>query len=195
METGIWLLRHGAVEANPEHRFVGQRDVKLSSLGVRQYERLAARLVERCQDNPPKAFFCSDLSRSMACAEILRRAFRPSGGAMPIVPDPALREISLGAWEGLTKAEVEKRYPGALAERAADWAGYAPLGGESFEMVQRRALLMLIRARLQHPEGVIVFVGHAGLNRTMLADYLALPLKSVMDIPQDYACAAYLENR
>ena len=124
MEKGIWLLRHGAVEANPEHRFVGQRDVKLSSLGIRQYERLAARLVERCQDNPPKAFFCSDLSRSMACAEILRRAFRPSGGTMPIVLDPALRESSLGAWEGLTKAEVEKRYPGALAERAADCGGW-----------------------------------------------------------------------
>ena len=114
---------------------------------------------------------------------------------MPVIADRGLREISLGAWEGLTKEEVEKRYPGALDERMADLAGYAPAGGESFEMVQRRAIMALARFRMNYPVGILVVVGHAGLNRAILADYMALPLRDVLRIPQEYACSVFLENR
>lgn len=195
MSNGIWLFRHGILEPNPERRFVGQREVALTSAGRLQYEQLATDFVSEVGTKVPTAIFCSDLARCLECAEILRRAFRPHAGSMPVLPDPGFREISLGAWEGLTKAEVEKRYPGALDERAADYADYAPAGGESFAMVQRRALVALLRARLKYPEGMLVVVGHAGVNRTILADYLALPLENVLRIPQGYACRAFLENR
>ena len=194
MERGIWLLRHGDIVRGGQRRFVGQRDLPLSGVGHRQYARLAETMAEKLAKTPPKAFFCSDLSRGIECADILRRAFRPAGGKMPVIADRGLREISLGAWEGLTKEEVEKRYPGALDERMADLAGYAPAGGESFEMVQRRAIMALARFRMNYPDGILVVVGHAGLNRAILADYMALPLRDVLRIPQEYACSVFLEN-
>lgn len=195
MARGIWLLRHGALGERPGRPFTGQQDLPLSGEGRRQYERLAAHLARLLADDRPRAVLCSDLSRSLECGEMVRRAFRPGGGEMPLIADRGLREISLGAWEGLTRDDVEKRYPGALAERGADFAGYAPAGGESFSMLQRRALLSLARARMQYPDGLLVIVGHAGLNRTILADYMALPLSAVLDIPQPYACCSFLENR
>lgn len=193
--NAIVLVRHGELDPNPEHRFVGQRDVALSPLGERHMEEVGQELAALFEKTPPKAFFCSDLARGVASADILRRAFRPHAGTMPVIADRGFREISLGAWEGLTKAEVEKRYPGALAERGADFAGYAPLGGESFSMLQRRALLALVRARHHEPEGLLVVVGHSAFNRCVLADYLALPLEDAVKLPQAYACWTLLENR
>ena len=157
--------------------------------------RLGEELAEALEKTPPKAFFCSDSRRGIACADILRRAFRPRGGTMPVIADPGFREISLGAWEGLTKEEVEKRFPGALAERGRDFANYAPAGGESLAMLQRRALMAILRARMHTPEGLFVVVGHAAFNRCILADYLALPLELAMSIPQPYGAMSLLAGR
>ncbi|OUO55201.1 hypothetical protein B5F76_00880 [Desulfovibrio sp. An276] len=191
----ILLLRHCELVPNPEHRFVGQRDVELSSYGEAHMTRLAEEIAEALEKTPPKAFFCSDLRRGIACADILRRAFRPRGGTMPVIADPGFREISLGAWEGLAKEEVEKRFPGALAERGKDFANYAPAGGESLAMLQRRALMAILRARMHTPEGLFVVVGHCAFNRTILADYLALPLECAMSIPQPYGAMSLLWGR
>lgn len=46
--------------------------------------------------------------------------------------------------------------------------------------------------RARYPEGHLLLVGHAGLNRTLLAGYLALPLNDLLRIPQPYACRAFL---
>ncbi len=194
-ERTIWLWRHGALEPNPERRFVGQRDIALSRAGEAAFARLACAFAAELGDVRPQAFFCSDSRRGIACADMLRRAFRPSGGAMPVIADPGFRELSLGAWEGLTQAEVERRWPGALAERGADPAGYAPPGGESLLMLQRRAVMALARARLHCREGLLVVVGHASFNRCVLADCLALPLKDASRLSQPYGCRTRLENR
>lgn len=192
---GIWLFRHGSLVPNPERRFVGQRDIDLSDSGRQAFETMARIFAEEHAVTPPQAIFCSDLRRGIACADILRRAFRPRSGTMPILADKGFRELSLGAWEGLTKAEVEQRWPGALAERDKNWADYAPAGGESFTMLARRALMALVRARLNTPQGILAVIGHASFNRCVLSDYLALPLEEARRIPQAYGCAAYLENR
>ena len=191
----IVLLRHGELVPNPQRRFVGQRDLELSSLGEAHFARLGEELAAALATTPPQAFFCSDLRRGIACADILRRAFRPRGRTMPVIADPGFREISLGAWEGLAKEEVEKRFPGALAERGKDFANYAPAGGESLAMLQRRALMAILRARMHTPEGLFVVVGHCAFNRTILADYLALPLECAMSIPQPYGAMSLLWGR
>ena len=194
-QQGIVLLRHGELVPNPEHRFIGQRDVELSSAGTARFEALGEELAREFADRQPQAFFCSDLRRGIACADIVRRAFRPRGGTMPVIANPGFREINLGAWQGLTKQEVEQRYPGVLAERGADFANYAPAGGESLAMLQRRALMALVRARMHTPTGIIFVIGHAAFNRCILADYLALPLSEAMNIAQPYGAVSFLEQR
>ena len=58
--------------------------------------------------------------------------------------------------------------------------------------MQRRALAALARWRACYPVGGLLLVGHAGLNRTLLARYLALPLSDLLRIPQPYACRVFL---
>ncbi len=192
---GIWIITHAALVPSARQAFSGQSDAEISSGGRADFEALALRFADDLGDIRPEAFFCSDMRSTITCADILRRAFRPAGGTMPVIADPGFRGQNFGAWEGLTEEEVEKRYPGALAERAADICGYAPIGGESPDMLKNRALMALVRARLHTPEGLIVIVGHADFNRCILADYLALPLEAASSIPQPCLSQCYLENR
>ena len=106
--------------------------------------------------------------------------------------DADLREISLGAWEGLTPAEVERAFPGQYALRGRDFAHFSPPGGESFVRVQQRSLAALERWRARYPEGLLLLAGHAGLNRCLLARYLALPLADLLRIPQGYGSRTFL---
>ena len=66
-------------------------------------------------------------------------------------------------WDNVPRAELDAW--------AADIAGYAPPGGESPLMLQRRALDFV--AGLAVPEAVIVT--HAGVIRTLLAYWQNLP--------------------
>ncbi|SDF62050.1 histidine phosphatase family protein [Desulfovibrio legallii] len=188
---GVWLARHGALPPNPERRMVGARDIPLSPLGRAQAAALGREL-------PPalarslRAVICSDLRRCRESAALLMAAAVWPAGPPPLHPEPDLREICLGAWEGLTQAEIAARFPGAWEARGARMAGYAPPDGESFAQVQARALRALRRWRKRCPEGPLLLVSHAGVIRCLLAHYLALPLGELMRIPQHYACRVFL---
>ena len=82
--------------------------------------------------------------------------------------DERLVEMDFGRWEGLHWDAVPRA---ELDAWAADVAGYAPPGGESPLMLQRRALTFV--AGLAVPEAVVVT--HAGVIRTLLAHWWGLP--------------------
>ena len=101
------LVRHGRTAWNVEGRFQGRADVPLDAEGRAQTERVAAELVDRLgKDRPAPVILSSDLIRARATAVPIATAL----GA-PLVVDAALREVDVGAWEGLTRAEAEARYP------------------------------------------------------------------------------------
>lgn len=143
----------------------------------------------------PQHIICSDLGRCRESAGLVQEVFRARGHAIDIVPDAGLREISLGLWEGLTVAEVEARWPGDHAARGADMAGFAPPQGESFAAVQARAVACVARWQARYPGDCLLLVSHAGVLRTLLCHWLALPLASVMRIPQHYACRVWLPGQ
>ena len=97
----------------------------------------------------------------------------------------ALVEIDLGAWEGLSLAEVQARFPGEYEQRGQDLAAYRTPGGESFSEVADRAcpaLADLARDR----SGPLLVVAHMGVNRAVLSRLLGRPLALLLDIPQAY---------
>ncbi len=111
--------------------------------------------------------------------------------------EAGFREISLGAWEGLSVAEVQARYPGAYEARGADLAHFRPPGGESFADVAARAwpaLLSLIADRAQTKSGPLLIVAHAGVNRVLLARASGLPLQELLTIPQPYGGLSSLRS-
>ena len=143
----------------------------------------------------PRHIICSDLGRCRESARLVQEIFHARGHAIDIFPDAGLREISLGLWEGLTVAEVESRWPGSHAARGADMAGFAPPQGESFAVVQARAVACVERWQARYPDECLLLVSHAGVLRTLLCHWLALPLAEVMRVPQHYACRIWLSGQ
>ena len=124
------LLRHGRTAWNAQRRFQGQADPPLDDVGRAQAYEVAA-LVAALQ---PDLLVSSDSTRAMQTAV-------PIGAmlALPVRPEPRLRERSLGHWEGLTREEVQHNYP----EEYLDWIcgrDVSRRGGESRAEVAERAV-------------------------------------------------------
>ena len=187
--SGIWLVRHGMLPPNPERRMVGARDIPLSPEGREQIRLLAQQFMPK-EQGALGAVICSDLDRCRETAAILLEAL--PHGRPPLHVEPGLREIDLGLWQGMTKAEIERAWPGAYAARGQDMAHFCPPQGESFMQAQRRALTAVARWRRLYPGATLLMVSHAGILGSLLAHYMALPLRDVLRIPQYYGCSAFV---
>jgi broad specificity phosphatase PhoE len=95
----------------------------------------------------------SDLERARHTAEIIA----DGNGVGPVLVDPDLRERHAGAWEGLTKPEIEREYPGFLDD------GRRPDGYEDDESVSARAVGALARIAAITGDGEALVVVHAGV--------------------------------
>jgi len=172
----IYLLRHGALAAGYRARFVGHIDPPLAPAGRLDAARIGVALRQIGVD----AIHCSDLQRARQTAALIG-----CGSALPVHASRALREIALGAWEGLASSAVAARYPSAYAQRGADLANYRIAGGESFADCQRR-MLDAWREIVASDAQRIVVVSHAGANRALLCHLLGRPLDQLFAIAQDY---------
>lgn len=184
MSPLIYLLRHTEIDRSFPRRFLGQTDLPLNDNGLCQAQQLSQTL----SHIPFCLIFSSPLHRAMQTATLA------SGGSMDAIrPVRAFAEINLGAWEGLTVAEVQQRFPGAYEERGRDLAHFRPPGGESFVDVADRALPALLEIAHSTP-GPLLIVAHAGVNRALLCCLLQRPLAEVLHIPQDYGAINILEQ-
>jgi len=165
----LYLVRHGEAEGS-EGRAVGQLDLPLSDLGIRNLEALAA-----CwQGSSPVRLYASDLHRAIDSARILANRFRIE----PIL-DARLREVSFGDWEGRDWDEIytsdRQRYD-AWTER---WWDLAPPGGESFADLAERALAWF-QDLGEGPDTIVV--AHGGSIRALLVELLAIPRERAFDL-------------
>src|ERR687893_124144 len=85
--------------------------------------------------------------------------------ALTIETRDGLREISHGRWEGLTRREVEERYPDEYAAWEEDPLTFAPLGGESGVAVLARALPVIREVVTHHAGGCVLVVSHKATIR------------------------------
>ena len=100
--TTILLARHGETEWNRIGRWQGWADPPLNDTGRAQARRLA----EQLQRVPFDAVYSSDLRRAHETAVIVAEPH-----SVPVVTEPGLREIDIGAWSGLTTQEIEEQFP------------------------------------------------------------------------------------
>jgi broad specificity phosphatase PhoE len=162
--TRLLLLRHGQSEWNALGRWQGWADPGLSPLGRLQAEQAGRRLARGWTGQGTgeiEAFgsvVSSDLVRSLATAEILAREL----GMDPPTADPGLREFDVGEWSGLTRDEIEARWPGDLAKWRRGQLAQMP-GGESRDHFERRILAALRAVAASHGNNTALVVTHGGV--------------------------------
>ncbi len=177
-ERCIYLLRHAEPLVEPGgRRYIGQTDPPLSPFGIGQAQRWR----EYFGNKAIEFFFSSDLQRAAHTARIIAE-----GRHAEVLLLPELRELNLGAWEGMTFDEVRCRDPEGFARRGRDPVHYRPTGGESFDELRRRAVPAFERIMAQ-ATGRVLVVGHAGVNRVILCHLLGMPLAHLFRLGQDHA--------
>lgn len=148
----LLLLRHGESTWNAAGRWQGHADPPLSTTGTAQARTAAGALPEI------DAVWCSDLIRARRTAELCA----PPG--VPVRGEPRLRERHVGEWTGLTRDEIEARYPGWIV------GGRRPNGWEHDGHVAARAWHALRRVvELLEPGHDALVVSHGGLIRAVEA--------------------------
>lgn len=183
--TLIYLLRHGEVEGAETRRFIGHLDVPLSPVGEKQ----CAWQAERLRAVPLAALFASDLRRARRSAEIIGA---PHGLAPTIVP--ALREMDMGRWDGLTAGEIRAREPEAFADWMARVGEFPFPGGESVPALLARVAPAFDAIARAHAGRAVCIVAHGGPNRALLCRALGVPLGRLLVFGQDYGALTVLEG-
>ena len=149
--TRVLLVRHGQSEWNADGRWQGQADPPLTDLGRAQAHHAARSL------GTVDAIVASDLQRAAETAAILSGEL----GVGPVVLDPDLRERDAGEWSGLTRAEIERGWPGYLADD--DATRRRPPGWEPDDALLTRTTAALVRIHDLVPGGEAIVVTHGGL--------------------------------
>lgn len=161
--TTILLARHGESDWNRARRWQGFADRPLTELGCEQAVALAERLAHTELD----AVYSSDLQRARETAEIVARS---KGLRVETTPD--LREVDVGSWSGLTRAEAGARFPEAYARWLQGGEGWDD--GETYAEMSRRVVGGILRIAAQHPNGRVLVVAHGGSIRAVHAAALGV---------------------
>lgn len=161
----LLLWRHGRTSWNNVGRFQGQADPPLDDTG-RNQAALVGPMIAALR---PELVVSSDLVRCRDTAATI--------GLEPRL-DARLREISLGAWSGLTSAEAAVKFP----DEDAAWRRGSDVrrgGGETYAEVGVRAGAVLDELFAEglpaDPDGLIVFVLHGGTARALIGRLLGMP--------------------
>jgi alpha-ribazole phosphatase len=182
----LLLVRHGETERNSAERYWGQSDIKLSTLGFRQAERLRDRLaIERID-----AVYSSDLQRAWATAKTIA-----SRHQLDVTPCAELREINFGKIEGLNFEEISQLFP----EFAAKWKARRSTniefpGGESLDQLHRRVSNFVVRLQKHKAGETVLVVAHAGVLRSLICQLMGLELQHIYRIRLDLASLSILET-
>jgi len=176
----IYLVRHGQTEFNRLGRYQGRVDSPLTDLGVAQATAVGAQLRDLAAVSPGGwTIATSPLGRALRTADIIAGIM---GLSAPLV-EPRLIEVSYGELEGLTRPEIDQRWPELAARESA--FGHAP-GGETMEHLLERVRGWLgdVRATSAAP---LVAVSHASFGRALRGVYAGLPVDEMrrLDRPQD----------
>ena len=205
-KTRIYIVRHGESLGNATRRMLGHTDLDLSELGYRQAQCTA----EYLKDVEFDAIYSSDLLRALNTA----RAHADLRG-MNVIGDCGLRELYLGAWEGLLVDDIIARWGSTFKD---DWHGgfgtFIFPDGEAVMDGGRRFYSAVLRLAKQHPGKNILIGAHAGVIRAFWSILLGIkPENIVLELPfptnasysvcelcgdsltaVEYSCDAHLES-
>jgi broad specificity phosphatase PhoE len=156
--TTIFLARHGESDWNVARRFQGHSDRPLTERGREQAHALA----DLVASEEIEAVYTSPLSRARETAEIVAARV----GLEPVAL-PELREVDTGSWSGLSRADVETRFPEGFTRWRSGGSGWED--GETYEEMAERVIGALRTIAEDHPDGRVLIISHGGPIRAIHA--------------------------
>ena len=172
------LIRHGQTAFNIQRRFLGRTDLPLDDVGLSQ----AARLGDHLRNLHWDRLYSSPLLRARQTAEAIGVPTLCAG----------LTEMDMGDLEGLSREEMEARYPGLLSQWFEEPTRFRPPGGETLAEAQERAWAALQPLR---GEGVRVVVTHQLVLAGILCRALDVPLGQFRKLSHGNTGITTLEDR
>ncbi len=130
-------------------------------------------LGQRLANEPIDIIVTSNLQRARATGAAIAHYHQ-----IPVYEDAAIREISLGAWEGVTFAELLERDPEAYTRWQNEPLNVSPPGGETIIQLRERVVRALEFWYTNHVEDTVVWVTHGGVIRVLLCHLLNVDLNS-----------------
>jgi len=169
----ILVIRHGQTAWNRDGRWQGALDSPLTEAGISQAHAMARALVGLGVGEASHDLFHSPQGRAAHTARIIAAA---TGQALRA--EPLLREIGVGDWAGLTRDEVDRRWPAPDPhEHFLDRYARAP-GGEPFADLWARVESLL--RGLRRPA---VLVTHGITSRFLRTCALGRDEAALADLP------------
>jgi probable phosphoglycerate mutase len=152
--TAVLLVRHGESEWNAAGRWQGWADIPLTTMGRMQAADAVAQLAPFGIDT----VVASDLGRTIETASIIADLL----GIGHVHPESGLREFNVGEWSGLTRPEIEERWPGQLARWGTGELVQTPGGEHRQHFIRRiKAAVVAIAGRYLH--NTVLAVTHGGV--------------------------------
>jgi broad specificity phosphatase PhoE len=148
------ITRHGETESNKAGIIQGHLHGKLSALGQEQAVKLARRLKEEKID----FIFSSDLARAADTAKEIAKFHHA-----PVKFVKELRERHMGDFTGKKHNEINLK-------KGESTAVFSEIkNGESLKELYERARVFLHKILEHHSEETVLFVGHNGINKALMA--------------------------
>ncbi|MBS0204222.1 MAG: histidine phosphatase family protein [Planctomycetes bacterium] len=184
----VFLIRHGATEANECRPFVLQGceiDGPLTTGGRQQ----AAALTRFLANVELGAIYASPMQRAMeTVAEIAQSR------SLKIQSVPELRECHVGEWAGLSWNEIHQRDHELCEQFLADPAQVKHPGGESYLDLQARVVPAFNVILNRHPGLNVLVMAHNMVNRVLLASLFGIDLRLARRIRQQNCCINVLHH-
>ena len=177
----IWFLRHGETGWNAEGRIQGQLESVLTPKGREQAQKQACLLQPILHAGLP--CFVSPLVRARQTAEIAL-------AGCDCNVDMRLAEAHAGEGQGLTRPEVEQRWPGTLETFPNALELFCGLpGSEGFDAFESR-----IRSFMDDLIEPAIVVAHGLLGQVMRGLATGLNREEMGKLPNEQGCIYVLEN-
>lgn len=163
----VFMTRHGESEYNVMGKIGG--DAPLSENGQSYAGALAEFMVQQTEYRDGMKVWCSTLKRTMQTAAAFTNK-QPMKWR-------ALSEIEAGICDGLTYAEIKKKYPEEFAARARDKLCYRYPRGESYKDIIHR--LEPVIFELEKESKPVLVIGHQAVLRCLYGYFMGIPQEKI----------------
>lgn len=180
--TWLYLVRHGATEANERVPYILQGcgiDLPLSDTGKKQ----AAAVARLLRNYAIRQVYSSTMVRARETGQAIAQALQVELRTLE-----QIQECDVGRWEGMDWDSIRRKFPEAHDRFKENPEIHPNFGGESYGDVLKRARPVLQDLLQKHAGESIAVVAHNVVNRVLLADLMGIGVHRAPAIRQGNGC-------